>query len=137
RRFGLAAMKRGAQPDETGLVTGIGRMKSMPLGERQAMTNVGLRVEIDEALASLGDGVEARQVRGAWIDHGPLQKPAPRERLDRGEALCGRSAAGGIGAAREGNRRIDDRVYACANAFDDRGIELGIVLLPPGRGVIG
>jgi len=60
-----------------------------------------------------------------------------RERLDGAEPRLRSHLARGVGGSCEGQSGVDDRVHLRADALDDRGVEVGIVLLPPGGLIVG
>ena len=101
------------------------------------MADVVLGVQIDEALFAGREPAVVREVDRAGVDHGPFQKAACRQLLDRPKARCRRHRPGRVRAAGERQGRVDDHVLLLADALDDPPVGLGLVALPAGRRVVG
>ena len=137
RNLRVSALQRRAQPHEAGLVERVPRMDAIAGAELQAEPDVRFRIGIHEALLACGDLVEPGDVGGAGIHHRPLQQPALGQRFGVRKALLGAHHVGCVHAAGEGQGGIHDDVLLCADAFDDRRVQIRIVLLPAGFFVVG
>ena len=130
-------VQRRAEPQKTGLVDRIAGVEAVFRGEREAMADVALGVQVDEALLAGHEPAVVREVDRAGVDHRPLQEAAPGQLLDRAKARRRRHRLGRIRAAGDRQGRIDDHVLLLADALDDPPIDPGIVALAAGRRVIG